>query len=109
MESFNLSKGETFDLSKAVPSLSKVYAGAGWDVKEDGPTMDLDLVAFMVDENGHLKNKKNFIYFNNKKSPDGSVASRGDNLTGEGDGDDEVIDIDLGKVSSDVKKIVLAV
>lgn len=107
--SFNLSKGESFDLSKAAPGLTKVYAGAGWDVKSGGASMDLDLVAFLVDENGKLKSDKNFVYFNNKKSPCGSVASRGDNLTGAGDGDDEVIDINLANVPSDVKKVVIAV
>lgn len=107
--SFNLSKGETFDIAKAAPSLTKLFAGAGWDVKSGGPTMDLDLCAFMVDENGKMVDTKNFIYFNNKKSPCGSVASRGDNLTGAGEGDDEVIDIDLEKVPTTVKKIVLAV
>lgn len=105
----NLSKGETFDLSKAAPGLSKVYAGAGWDVKAGGPTMDLDLCAFLVDANGKMSNDKNFVFFNNKKSPCGSVASRGDNLTGAGDGDDEVLDINLGTVPADVSKIIIAV
>ncbi len=107
--SFNLSKGETFDIAKQAPGLTKVFAGAGWDVKEGGPTMDLDLIAFLVDENNKLSDPKNFVYFNNKKSPCGSVASRGDNLTGAGDGDDEVIDINLETVPTSVKKIVLAV
>ncbi len=107
--SFNLSKGECFDLTKAAPGLSKVYAGAGWDVKSGGPTMDLDLVAFLVDANGKLSNEKNFIYFNNKKSPCGSVASRGDNLTGAGEGDDETLDINLASIPTDVSKVIIAV
>lgn len=105
----NLSKGESFDLTKAAPGLSKVYAGAGWDVKAGGPTMDLDLCAFLVDANGKLTDDKNFVFFNNKKSLCGSVSSRGDNLTGAGDGDDEVLDINLANVPEAVKKIVIAV
>jgi tellurium resistance protein TerD len=107
--SFNLSKGETFDIAKAAPGLTKVAAGAGWDVKTGGPSMDLDLCAFLVDENGKMSDAKQFVYFNNKKSPCGSVASRGDNLTGAGEGDDEVLDIDLSAVPAAVKKIVIAV
>lgn len=109
MSSFNLSKGETFDIAKSAPGLTSVFAGAGWDVKDGGPTMDLDLVAFLVDENGKMADAKNFVYFNNKKSPCGSVASRGDNLTGAGEGDDEVLDINLEQVPASVKKIVVAV
>lgn len=105
----NLTKGETIDLTKITPGLKKVFAGAGWDVKTGGPTMDLDLVAFLVDVNGKLTNDNNFVYFNNKKSGCGSVASRGDNLTGAGDGDDEVIDINLETVPADIQKIVVAV
>ncbi len=107
--SINLSKGESFDLAKAAPGLAKVFAGAGWDVKDNGPTMDLDLCAFLVDTNGKLSTDKNFVFFNNKTSPCGGVASRGDNLTGAGEGDDEVLDIDLSKVPSDIAKIVVAV
>lgn len=107
--SFNLSKGETFDLTKAAPGLSKVFAGAGWDVKTGGPTMDLDLCAFLVNADNKLESAQNFVYFNNKKSPCGSVASRGDNLTGEGEGDDEVIDINLETLPTSVTKVILAV
>lgn len=107
--SLNLSKGESIDLTKTTPGLAKVFAGAGWDVKNGGPTMDLDLCAFLVDENGKMSDQKNFVYFNNKTSPCGSVASRGDNLTGAGEGDDEVIDINLETVPANVKQIVLAV
>lgn len=109
MDAFNMTKGDTLDLSKGTPGLSKVFAGAGWDVKAGGPTMDLDLCAFLLGEDGKLSDGKNFVYFNNKKSPCGSVSSRGDNLTGEGDGDDEVLDIELDKVPVNVKEIVIAV
>ncbi len=107
--SFNLTKGESFDISKAAPGLKKVFAGAGWDVKSGGPTIDVDLVAFLVNAEGKLSDQKNFVFFNNKKSVCGSVASRGDNLTGAGEGDDEVIDINLEAVPTDVAKIIVGV
>lgn len=101
----SMTKGETVSLSKKAPGLTKVFAGAGWDMKNEGASMDLDLAAFMLDSNNQLQGKGNFVYFGNKTSADGSTASRGDNLTGAGEGDDEVIDVDLLKVSPDVAKI----
>lgn len=109
MSSFNLSKGEVFDITKAAPALTQLYAGAGWDVKSGGPSMDVDLCAFLLDENNKLQDNKNFVYFNNKTSMCGSVKSRGDNLTGAGEGDDEVVDMDLSKVPVEIKRIVIAI
>lgn len=103
--SVNLSKGESVSLTKAAPGLQLVAAGAGWDVAEGGPEMDLDLAAFLL-ENGQAQGAGDFVYFNNKKSKCGSVESRGDNRTGEGDGDDETIDVDLSKVPASVNEIV---
>jgi tellurium resistance protein TerD len=102
----SMSKGETVSLTKKAPGLTKVFAGAGWDMKKEGATMDLDLAAFLLDGNGKLAGKGDFVYFNNKTSACGSVASRGDNLTGEGDGDDEVIDVNLSTVPAHVKEIL---
>lgn len=104
----NLTKGESLNLTKAAPTLTKVTAGAGWDVAANGPSMDLDLVAFMLTQ-GKLAKDQNFIYFGNKTSPCGSVASSGDNLTGVGEGDDETLSIDLSKVPADVDQIDIAV
>lgn len=108
-----MTKGETVDLSKKSPGLKKVYAGAAWDMKEEGSTMDLDLSAFLLC-NGKLRNgsKDNVVYFNHKVSGCGSVASRGDNLTGgdegvgDDEGDDEVIDVNLEKVPSYIDEIL---
>jgi tellurium resistance protein TerD len=108
-DTISMSKGETVSLTKAVPGLTKVFVGAGWDAKKDGSTMDLDLAAFLLDENGKLSGAANFVYYGHKKSGDGAVASRGDNLPGEGEGDDEVIDVDLSKVASNIKEIVFVV
>lgn len=113
MDTVILTKGETVDLTKKSAGLKKVFAGAAWDMKEEGSTMDLDLSAFLL-SNGTLKNgsKGRFVYFGHKTSDCGSVASRGDNLTG-GDegvgndqGDDEVIDVNLEKVPADVNEIL---
>lgn len=105
-DTVSMSKGESVSLTKKVPGLTKVFAGAGWDPKQ-GKTMDLDLAAFMLDANGKLEGKGGFVYFGAKTSACGSVASRGDNLTGDGEGDDEVIDINLASVPQGVSEILL--
>src|SRR4051794_19772457 len=107
----SMSKGDIVSLTKKAPGLTKVFAGAGWDMKKNGPTMDLNLAAFLLDANGKLKGSGNFVYFGHKTSACGSVASRGDNLTGNDDenvgsdeGDDEVIDVNLSTVPADVNE-----
>lgn len=105
-DSVIMTKGETVSLTKKAPGLKKVFAGAGWDMKKEGATMDLDLAAFLLDANSKLSGKGDFVYFGHKASACGSVASRGDNLTGEGEGDDEVIDVNLETVPSYVQEIV---
>lgn len=104
-DSVNLTKGESVSLTKKAPGLVNVAAAAGWDVKANGPTMDLDLAAFLL-VNGKVRGKGDFVYFGSKKSACGSVASRGDNLTGEGDGDDETIDVNLSTVPAEITEIV---
>lgn len=102
----SLEKGQKIDLSKEAPSLKKASIGLGWDVSgANAPAFDLDASVFMLDKNGKLLNEKNFVFFNNLKSPCGSVTHKGDNLTGAGDGDDEVIEVDLEKVPEDVDSI----
>ncbi len=105
MLSVNLTKGEKVDLTKAVPSLKKVFIGAGWDMKKEGASMDADLSAFLLTDSSTVRGKEDFIYFNNKGSQADCVWHSGDNLTGEGDGDDEVINVDLTKVPDNIKKI----
>lgn len=104
-DSINLTKGESISLTKKVPSLTNVFVGAGWDVNE-GKTMDLDLSAFQLDANGKCVGKQGFVYFGNLNSGDASVNHTGDNLTGVGEGDDEVINVDLTKVAGNVQSIV---
>lgn len=106
----NLDKGGKVDLSKTDPSLNKVLVGLGWDPRvTDGADFDLDASVFMLTENGKCKSEKHFIFYNNMDSPCGSVHHTGDNRTGDGDGDDEVVQIDLSKVPADVQKLVFSV
>lgn len=73
----------------------------------DGAAFDLDAIAFLINENGKVRADNDFIFFNNLKSADGSVIHNGDNRTGEGDGDDETLSVDLSKVPTDVSKVIL--
>ena len=103
----SLTKGGNVNLSKEAPNLTNMAVGLGWNPRAtDGQAFDLDAVAFLVNESGKVRADADFIFFNNLKSSDGSVEHTGDNRTGEGDGDDEVIKVDLTKVSADVSKVV---
>ena len=108
--SVSLSKGGNVSLSKEAPGLRAVLVGLGWDVRTTtGADFDLDASALMVGTSGKILSDQHFIFFNNLKSPDGSVEHTGDNLTGEGEGDDEVIKVNLSGVPGEVDKIVVAV
>ncbi|MFW2178397.1 MULTISPECIES: TerD family protein [unclassified Moraxella] len=103
----SLSKGGNVNLSKEAPSLTQMSVGLGWNPRAtDGQAFDLDAVAFLVSEAGKVRNDQDFIFFNNLKSAEGSVEHKGDNRTGEGAGDDEVINVDLSKVPADIAKVV---
>src|SRR4051794_41565621 len=106
-----LTKGGNVSLSKEAPGLRAVNVGLGWDVATSSAAeYDLDASAIMVDERGKVTPDDNgFVFFNNLRSPDGSVVHTGDNLTGEGEGDDEVIQVDLTAVPPFVQRIVFAV
>ncbi|MFS0780476.1 TerD family protein [Bacillus sp. 1P06AnD] len=106
-----LSKGQKIDLSKTNPTMQKIIVGLGWDVKQydGGQDFDLDASAFLLNPNGKCSNELDFIFYNNLQSTDGSVTHTGDNRTGEGEGDDEQIKIDLSKVSPQVDKIAFTV
>ena len=103
----SLTKGGNVNLSKEAPNLTNIAVGLGWNPRAtDGQAFDLDAIAFLVNESGKVRADADFIFFNNLKSADGSVEHTGDNRTGEGDGDDEVIKVDLSKVPADVSKVV---
>ncbi len=106
----SLSKGGNVNLSKEAPGLSKILVGLGWDARStDGADFDLDGSAFLLNATGKIRSDTDFIFYNNLKSPDGSVEHTGDNTTGEGEGDDESIRISLNSVPADVDKVVVAV
>jgi len=108
--SVSLSKGGNVSLSKEAPGLAAVNVGLGWDARTtSGTDFDLDASALLVDANSKILSDQYFIFFNNLTSPDGSVEHTGDNLTGEGEGDDEMIKVNLVGVPQEAAKIVFAV
>ena len=108
--SVSLSKGGNVSLSKEVPGLQAVLVGLGWDVRTTtGADFDLDASGLMLNSAGKVPSDSHFIFFNNLTSPDGSVEHTGDNLTGEGEGDDEAIKVNLVAVPADIDKIAIAV
>lgn len=107
----SLQKGQRVDLTKDRPSLKNVLIGLGWDINHyDGETdFDLDASAFMTKANGKVGNENDFIFYGNLNHVLGSVQHMGDNRTGEGDGDDEVIKVQLDKIPSDYDTISFTV
>ena len=106
----SLSKGGNVSLSKEAPGLSEVVVGLGWDPRvTDGTEFDLDASIFITGENGKVLNDSSFIFYNNKKSTDGSVEHLGDNRSGQGEGDDEQVTVKLTGLAADVRKLVFAV
>lgn len=106
----SLSKGGNVSLSKEAPGLAAIDVGLGWDARiTDGATFDLDASAFLLNEAGRVRRDADFIFYNNTESTDGAVLHQGDNLTGDGDGDDEVISVSLSKVPAEVQKIAFSV
>ncbi|MFD9724423.1 MULTISPECIES: TerD family protein [unclassified Streptomyces] len=106
----SLSKGGNVSLTKAAPNLTAVIVGLGWDARTTtGVDFDLDASAILTNDQGKVATDANFVFFNNLKSPDGSVEHTGDNTTGEGEGDDEAIKVNLAGVPGDVAKIVFPV
>lgn len=107
----NLSKGQKVDLTKGNASLKHIMVGLGWDVNafDSGADFDLDASAFMCGANGKCPTEKEFVFYGNLEHPSGAVKHQGDNLTGEGDGDDEQIFVDLKAIPESVDKIAFTV
>jgi tellurium resistance protein TerD len=106
----SLNKGGNLSLSKSEPGLRKISVGLGWDVRStEGADFDLDASCFLLGETGKVRSDADFIFYNQLKSQDGSVEHTGDNLTGEGDGDDESVLVDLTRVSPDIFKLAFSV
>lgn len=104
----NLQKGQRVSLDS---SMKLALVGLGWDTNryDGGADFDLDASAFLLGENGKLLRDEDFVFYNNLNGRDGAVVHTGDNLTGDGDGDDEVIMIDFSKIPSEIKKIAICV
>lgn len=105
----NLTKGGNVSLTKEAPGMTLVRFGLGWDARStDGADFDLDAVALVVGEDGKVLTDKHFVFFNNLATPESAVVHAGDNRTGEGEGDDEVITVDLAAMPAGAQKIVFA-
>ncbi|MEU4097789.1 TerD family protein [Streptomyces sp. NPDC026673] len=106
----SLSKGGNVSLTKEAPNLTAVIVGLGWDARTTtGTDFDLDASALLTGTEGKVLSDQHFVFFNNLRSPDGSVEHTGDNITGEGEGDDEQIKVNLAGVPAEVAKIVFPV
>jgi tellurium resistance protein TerD len=108
--SISLTKGSNVSLTKEAPGLSAVVVGLGWDARTtDGSAFDLDATAIACNASGTVYSPQHFIFFNNLATPDGAIQHTGDNLTGEGAGDDEQIKVNLAALPPDLDKIVFPV
>ncbi len=106
----SLQKGGNVSLSKTDPGMTNALVGLGWDARStDGADFDLDASVFLVGDSGKVLSDAHFVFYNQKTSPDGAVEHSGDNLTGEGEGDDESVSINLTGVDAQIQRIVFAV
>ena len=102
----SLSKGGRVSLSKEAPGLSNIHIGLGWDNRTtDGAAFDLDASVFLLDKSGKVRNDQDFVFYGNLTSINGAITHQGDNLTGEGEGDDEVINVKLKQLETDAPDI----
>src|SRR5688572_15884142 len=102
-----LTKGSSLSLTKEAPGLVRTRVGLGWDARStDGKAFDLDASALLLGADGKVRSNDDFIFYKQLSDAAGSVIHQGDNLTGEGDGDDEQITVDLSKIPADIEKVV---
>lgn len=107
----SLAKGQKVDLTKTNPGLSKAVVGLGWDVNkyDGGQDFDLDASVFLLDANGKVSGGQDFVFYNNTTGANGAVVHSGDNLTGDGDGDDEQVMIAINDIPANIEKVSFAV
>jgi tellurium resistance protein TerD len=106
----NLTKGGNVSLTKQAPGLTAVIVGLGWDARTtDGRAFDLDASAIVVNADGKALSDKHFVFFNNLTTPDGAVQHTGDNVTGEGAGDDEQVRVNLAGLPPEAARVVFPV
>ena len=111
MSADGLAKGQEFNLTEKDPTLRNVKIGVGWDAppKHEGYDVDIDAVAFLLNRDNRVRMDSDFVFYNNMTTESGSITHGGDNETGEGDGDDEIIHIKVDQLPFDVEKIAFAV
>lgn len=107
----SLAKGQKVDLTKTNPGISKVVVGLGWDTNkyDGGQGFDLDASIFLLDASGKVSGGQDFVFYNNTTGANGAVVHSGDNLTGDGDGDDEQVKIAIKDIPANIEKISFAV
>ena len=107
----SLAKGQKVDLTKTNPGLSKITVGLGWDTNkyDGGNDFDLDSSVFLLDATGKVSGPQDFVFYNQTTGGNGSVVHTGDNLTGEGDGDDEQVKIALKDIPESIQKVTFTV
>lgn len=102
--------GEKIDLTRIDPTLRNILVGVGWDVIGfDDQSPDLDVSVFLLDKKGQTRIDEDFVFYNNPTVLDGGVEHKGDNRTGAGDGDDEIVLIDLNKLPLDILTVAFAI
>lgn len=104
----SLKKGGTLNLTKKEPALQKILIGLGWELNT-AKALDLDASIFMLNAHGKLPADEFFVFFNNLKSPDGGIQHTGDNRTGVGDGDDEMLLANLSLISPEITEVLIVV
>ncbi|WP_203332008.1 TerD family protein [Planococcus beigongshangi] len=107
----NLSKGQKVDLTKSNPGLSKVVVGLGWDTNkyDGGQDFDLDSSVFLLNSSGKASSEADFVFYNNTIGAGGAVEHTGDNRTGEGEGDDEQVKVNLSAIPAAIEKVTFAI
>lgn len=115
----NLKKGQRISLKKEAPGLERVMCGLGWNVaeKQEGlfgifggsADIDIDASVLCLNADNKLNNNKDVVYYGNLRHPSGAIAHQGDNLTGEGEGDDEQVMVDLNQIPESIQKLVFVV
>lgn len=107
----SLLKGQKVDLTKTNPGLTKVVVGLGWDTNkyDGGNDFDLDSSLFLLGENGKVTTEGDFVFYNNPKGGNGAIVHTGDNRTGDGDGDDESVKINLPTIPANIQRIVFTI
>ncbi|TAF70623.1 MAG: TerD family protein [Oscillatoriales cyanobacterium] len=107
--SIELTKGERFNLSQEVPNFNKLAIALGWQVSQTAQNCDIDASVFMLAADGRIPDEKYFVFYNNLTSPDGAVRHSGDSRSGQIEGDDETVYVDLSKINSAIQEIVFVV